>query len=52
MGYKVEDTTIYITRGDTGYFTFTPLVHTDGGDVPYEPQEGDTIRFAMKQKHG
>lgn len=52
MGYKVEDTTIYLTRGDTGYFTFTPYVHTDDGDQVYEPQEGDSIRFAMKQKHG
>ena len=51
MGYKVTGTTISITRGDTGYFKFTPyVVNDDGTKTEYEIQEGDTIRFAMKKK--
>lgn len=51
MGYKVTGTTISITRGDTGYFKFTPyVVNDDGSKTEYEIQEGDRIRFAMKKK--
>lgn len=51
MGYKVNGTTISITRGDTGYFKFTPYVaNPDGSKTEYKTQEGDTIRFAMKKK--
>lgn len=51
MGYKVTGTTISITRGDTGYFKFTPyVVNDDGSKTEYEVQAGDTIRFAMKKK--
>lgn len=36
---------ITLTRGDTLYAQVTPLLE-DG--TTYEPQEGDTVRFALK----
>lgn len=51
MGYKVSGTTIQITRGDTGYFQFTPYTVDAGGTrTEYVCQPGDSIRFAMKKK--
>lgn len=51
MGYKVSGTTIQITRGDSGYFRFTPYtVDESGTRTEYVPQPGDSIRFAMKKK--
>lgn len=43
--YKVEGTTITLTRGDTFYAQIT-IKRKDG--TVYTPQEGDTIRFALK----
>lgn len=51
MGFRVNGTDIHITRGDTGYFTFTPYVVDSSGERSiYQPQPGDSIRFAMKKK--
>lgn len=51
MGYKVNGTTIQITRGDSGYFQFTPYTVSPTGErTEYVAQEGDSIRFAMKKK--
>lgn len=51
MGYKVNGTTIQITRGDSGYFQFTPYTVSPTGErTEYVAQEGDMIRFAMKKK--
>ena len=44
-GIKYDD--IYLTRGDTLYLTAIPK---DQDGNPYEPQEGDEIRFALKSK--
>lgn len=49
MTQKVkDDNTIIMTRGDTLRASVTP-VNKDG--TPYEPQEGDSIRFAMKKNY-
>lgn len=45
MSYAVNGTTITMTRGDT----FKAYVAVYDGNRPYKPQEGDHIRFAMKQ---
>ena len=51
MGYKVNGTTIQITRGDSGYFAFTPYAMDENGEWSvYQPQEGDEIIFNMKKK--
>lgn len=47
MSVDISGTTITITRGDTLKVYVTPS-YKDG--TPYEPVEGDSIRFAMKQK--
>jgi len=42
MGYKVSGTTIQITRGDSGYFRFTPYTVDAGGTrTEYVPHKGD-----------
>lgn len=42
MGYKVSGTTIQITRGDSGYFRFTPYTVDAGGTrTEYVAQEGE-----------
>ena len=42
MGYKVSGTTIQITRGDSGYFRFTPYTVDAGGiRTEYVPHKGD-----------
>lgn len=46
--YKVEGTTIYLTRGDTFEAYVTPM--TDEG-TEYVFQPGDTMRFACKKKY-
>lgn len=43
--YKVEGTTITLTRGDTFYAQIA-IKRKDG--TVYTPDEGDTIRFALK----
>lgn len=45
---KVKNTTIYLTRGDTLKVQIS-LSDPDGN--PYEPQEGDRIRFAVKKDY-
>ena len=45
--YKIEKNDITLTRGDTLYVQIT--LTKDG--EPYVPQEGDTIRFAMKKSY-
>lgn len=46
MSFKVRNTTIYLTRGDTFKAQIT-ITNPDG--TIYTPQEGDQIRFAMKE---
>ena len=45
MSYKITGTKIELTRGDSFYCLI--MISKDGS--PYEPQEGDVIRFAMKK---
>ena len=45
MSVKISGTTITATRGDT-VKVFIPMAYEDGN--PYEPVEGDKIRFALK----
>ena len=45
--HQINGTNILLTRGDT---LMLKLSLTKNGE-PYEPQEGDTIRFALKQKY-
>ena len=48
MAFNIKDTTIYLTRGDT----FMAQVNINKpNNEPYEPMEGDSIRFAMKQTY-
>ena len=42
--YKIDGTTIYLTRGDT----LITKINIMQGDEEYVPQEGDTVRFALK----
>lgn len=50
MSYKIDGTTIYLTRGDTlEALVEAILPDSDGG--PYIPQEGDSFRFAMKSDY-
>lgn len=46
--YKIDGTTITLTRGDSFYGLIT-LKNQDGTD--YVPQEGDVIRFALKRRY-
>lgn len=43
---KIEGTTIIMTRGDT-LISEVAMIHPETGD-PYTPQQGDSVRFAMK----
>ncbi len=45
--FSVKDNNISLTRGDTLFLT-VDLVDSDGD--PYVPQDGDTIRLAMKRR--
>ena len=48
MSYSVKKTTITLTRGDT----FKAQISlTDAEGNPYVPQEGDSIRFAVKKDY-
>lgn len=44
---RIEDKTIYLTRGDTAFIKLTPK-NKDGTD--YEIQEGDKLIFRLKEK--
>ena len=48
MSYKVSGTTITLTRGDT---FMAQISVADSKGNPYEPSEGDSIRFAMKANY-
>lgn len=48
MSFSVKKNTITLTRGDTFKANLT-LSNADG--TPYEPNEGDSIRFAMKKNY-
>lgn len=45
MSYRIDDTTITLTRGDS--FFANVKIYKD--DEVYTPVEGDTIRFALKR---
>ena len=48
MSYSISGTTINLTRGDT----FEAVIGiSDQNDEPYIPQDGDSIRFAMKSSY-
>ena len=49
MLYIDDEQNIELTRGDTGFFTIA-LKDSSGKD--YEPQQGDTLRFAMGKSFG
>ena len=46
--YTVKKTSIFLTRGDTFKAQIT-ITDKDGN--PYEPQPGDSVRFAMKKNY-
>lgn len=48
MSYNVTGTTITLTRGDT-FEAIVSATKKDG--TQYIPTDGDTIRFAMKEKY-
>lgn len=48
MSYSVRGTTITLTRGDT-FRANLNIVDKNG--IPYTPQPGDEIRFAMKKNY-
>lgn len=50
MASKIEDTKIFLTRGDTFKSTVSMCYKNEGtGELtPYTPQAGDVVRFAMK----
>lgn len=48
MSLNISGTTIQLTRGDSLKLVVTPI-NSDGSD--YEPEQGDTIRFAMKKSY-
>lgn len=48
MSFSVKKNTIALTRGDTFKATIR-ITNADGS--PYEPVEGDAIRFAMKKNY-
>lgn len=48
MGYKINGTTITLTRGDTFKATIGMVNESDGS--PYIPQQGDSVRFAVKHE--
>jgi len=50
MSCTISGTTINLTRGDTFRAIVTPIL-PDTDNEPYIPVEGDSIRFALKQKY-
>lgn len=44
---NINGDTIYLTRGDSALIKLTL---TDANGDPYEPSDGDRIRFAMKKR--
>ena len=50
MSYKIDGTTIYLTRGDT-FEAHVEAILPEPEAGPYIPVEGDKIRFAMKENY-
>lgn len=50
MSYRIDGTTIYLTRGDT-FETLVEAILPDPEAEPYIPEAGDSIRFAMKANY-
>lgn len=50
MSYRVDGTSIYLTRGDT-FEASVEAILPDSEAEPYIPMEGDSIRFALKSKY-
>jgi len=48
MSFSVKKNAITLTRGDTFKATIS-IANPDG--TPYEPEEGDSIRFALKKRY-
>lgn len=48
MSYSVSGTTITLTRGDTFKAQISIM---DSNGEPYVPEEGDSVRFAMKSSY-
>ena len=48
MSYSISGTTISLTRGDSFY---AQILINDADGNEYEPQDGDSVRFAMKKKY-
>lgn len=51
MSYRVDGTTIYLTRGDTFEARVEAILPDSEGAEPYVPVKGDTVRFAMKANY-
>lgn len=49
MGYKVVNNNISLVRGDT--FKCKVNITSGTSGTPYELKEGDSVRFALKQKY-
>lgn len=47
MGYSVSENRIKLTRGDTAIFKVS--IDYLNTEEPYEPEEGDVIRFTLKR---
>ena len=47
MGYDISENRIKLTRGDTAIFHVSIDYESTG--KPYEPEEGDIIRFSLKK---
>lgn len=48
MSYRIDGTTIYLTRGDTFEALVEAILPDSEGAELYVPVEGDSVRFAMK----
>lgn len=48
---KIDGTTIYLTQGDTFDAEIDLKIEKDGECKKYEPEEGDSIRFALKASY-
>lgn len=49
MSYNIRGTTINLTRGDT-FIAAVSIINPET-EEPYVPEDGDSIRFAMKKKY-
>ncbi len=51
MGYRIDKTTIYLTRGDTFEARVEAIRPDSEKAEPYIPMEGDSVRFALKCRY-